>query len=861
MADVKGGDENETPNSSAATHSEWARDVLIRPSIPPLPAWIILGLVGLVIGLTINYAKTAVDLAALQDCENGQSLEPQDAGYISERWAWTTLFVVTIAALFAGWSPIFRREQKRVRIWAPRILGALVFALGWWWALSVLKTIPPAEANLLAQHVFGAFAGSLALIAANAVWRSMAFMGRRASWLTKSLQWIAGKFWKAPSWGLSAIDFALARPIAVLAGTKHNTLGGRYLRLGIWLSACLAVAIFAPAPWGLVGVVFGILIIFSVLRRWGWAEDDRAQHMFERGETPEDEYRIGFGQDLRDEAMTALVFIFLFIPLGLRQANAFELFATCETNGVVPGVLDWVWYFGAELAKAVPLVDWSEVYGVKNASPIIPQTGAGATAVFALRAALDLVLLTAVFQAVQLGMRLNEQDAAFFVTGKIDLLDPFKELAVFRALDNDLTSDQPLVTPDKQIPLAQWRLINGEQKRYASGRLRNIAVGAAPKGRAASAIFHDPGAQSAAFWMHAHQYPDDAVTIAQERLSGNAMDLRWALDACQFLLARSAPIQATQGLIALAARLSADARPDHVMTLAGALASSRDDETSDQKVGAVADAFRHDPHKHLAKLALTTGLPETPGYFAVVEKGKSFMMGSPEDEERWDGYDGREEPRHRVTFAHSFALARFALTFAEYDLFCDETGARRPPDQGWGRGRQPVINVSWDDICGEGGYLAWLNAKLGLTGRENAYRLPSEAEWEYACRAGTTTPFSFGETISTNQANYDGDYTYGSGAKGENRARTVAVHEFEPNALGLWQMHGNVWELCADRWHESYSGAPEDGSAWDTGESTDRVVRGGSWSGIPWSLRSAYRYGYDPDGRFIFQGFRLARTL
>ena len=170
----------------------------------------------------------------------------------------------------------------------------------------------------------------------------------------------------------------------------------------------------------------------------------------------------------------------------------------------------------------------------------------------------------------------------------------------------------------------------------------------------------------------------------------------------------------------------------------------------------------------------------------------------------------------------------------------------------------PVACVNWNDARA---YIAWLNGKVD----GDPYRLPSEAEWEYAARAGTTTPFAFGETISTDQANYDGNYTYGSGAKGVYRERTVGVEELEAsNGWGLRHMHGNVWEWVEDCWHDTYQGAPTDGSAWlseQNGNCDLRVVRGGSWYNYPRSLRSAVRDRFVPGDRDSSIGFRPARTL
>lgn len=239
----------------------------------------------------------------------------------------------------------------------------------------------------------------------------------------------------------------------------------------------------------------------------------------------------------------------------------------------------------------------------------------------------------------------------------------------------------------------------------------------------------------------------------------------------------------------------------------------------------------------------------------VVVPAGSFVMGSPEGEE---GGSGDEGPRRVVTIGYRLAVGRYAVTFVEYDAFCAATGRKRLNDMGWGRDLHPAINVSWEDAQA---YLEWLNGELGVSGSPSRYRLLSEAEWEYCCRAGTETPFSFGETISTNQANYNGNGTYGSGSTGEYRERTVPVGSLPANTWGLFEMHGNVWEWVEDRWHDSYAGAPADGSAWIAGEDERRVLRGGSWFDGPGVLRSAFRFRYTPGLRYGGDGFRVSRTL
>ena len=232
----------------------------------------------------------------------------------------------------------------------------------------------------------------------------------------------------------------------------------------------------------------------------------------------------------------------------------------------------------------------------------------------------------------------------------------------------------------------------------------------------------------------------------------------------------------------------------------------------------------------------------------------SFLMGSPGDEpERWS----TEGPQRRVSVP-PFAIGRTEVTFAEYDRFAMATGREQPDDAGWGRGDRPVINVSWEDAAA---YAAWLSAETG-----RSYRLPTEAEWEYAARAGTGTPFWTGDCIHTDQANYDGNSDYnGCGAKtGVFRRQTVPAGSLPANPWGLHEVAGNVWEWVQDCWHDDYEGAPAGAGARGEeggGDCARRVVRGGGWGFEPGGLRSAYRRWSYADVASYDLGFRLARDL
>jgi formylglycine-generating enzyme required for sulfatase activity/predicted Ser/Thr protein kinase len=233
---------------------------------------------------------------------------------------------------------------------------------------------------------------------------------------------------------------------------------------------------------------------------------------------------------------------------------------------------------------------------------------------------------------------------------------------------------------------------------------------------------------------------------------------------------------------------------------------------------------------------LTENLNGVPLEMVLVPSG-TFVMGSPEGE----GPDD-ERPQHQVS-VQEFYLGKYEVTQAQYRAVMGLAPSEFQGDN------LPVETVSWEDA------LKFCDKLSRLTGR--AYRLPSEAEWEYACRAGTTTAFAYGNTLSSTQANFDGRSPYGGAPVGVYREETTPVGSFQPNAFGLYDMHGNVWEWCLDMYHKNYVGAPTDGAAWLEG-SGPRVLRGSSWLGVGSSLRSATRDKLPSDNRFAAIGFRVA---
>jgi formylglycine-generating enzyme required for sulfatase activity len=229
----------------------------------------------------------------------------------------------------------------------------------------------------------------------------------------------------------------------------------------------------------------------------------------------------------------------------------------------------------------------------------------------------------------------------------------------------------------------------------------------------------------------------------------------------------------------------------------------------------------------------------------------SFLMGSPEDEpERLE----REGPQHEVTLG-SFFMAQTPITQAQWREVAGWQKLERdldPDPSNFKGANRPVEMVSWFDALE---FCCRLSQRTG-----QRYGLPSEAQWEYACRAGSTTPFHFGATLTPELANYNANHVYGNGPKGTYREQTVEVASFAANGWGLHDMHGNVWEWCEDHWHDSYNFAPGDDQPWHIPAAADdepRLLRGGSWGDPPRVCRSAFRYLIHPDFRFLVIGFRV----
>ena len=868
--------------------TRFLKDVITQPSIGPVSGWLIGGLIALVVYLTWTFAPGAAERADLPHGDDEAGVIPVWAGFVA-------IGVVSVLSISAGLEPYL----------SPR--------LGRWfgWLGRLVRPRPSDGLFRLGRRDLGFWIW----VTARFVWPFHLFYAVLLRIIGFGLFFI----WRAPSILLSFFDWTLARPIAWLAGA---TLRPWYLRYG-WLCALITAAGIGawvlPPPLGLYAAIAGIIAIVAVVRRWNWIERDREAFLAARVSDPKIE-RVGFAEDLRDEALISIVFLFVLVPLALRQVDlTYDAFGF-DPNAPITGTwlhqlllsmavpqdawiwefLDWVGYFGAELAKAVPLVDWSEVFHVANDSPIRVQSVLGSQILFSMRATLDLLLIAAVVQAIQVASRMRDQSAAFWA-GRLPILDPFAERRAFRVLFSSF-EPHPHIRLTDQPDLATF-------PRYERDRLVQISFGAGPEIAEKQKSLKDPTVREAGLIALAGQYPDDKSNEDLAHFIDNAPseDDGLVKTAARLIVEDPGPHSegALIGLLenadrATELRLAAirylprvlkptaaqntikhlhdilKSQPQAELWAHGALALAKIEARnkgmgdSEPLLRRLAGEMPQDNPADTMTVAYALGLTSddasdalaalfpTPSKQSVIRaiqsaRGKldavqslpagKFLMGSTSNDKRAYSF---ERPQHEVEVP-AFAIGVYAVTFEEYDLFCDLTDREKPRDFGRGRERRPAIDVSWHDAHA---YCDWLRAWTG-----EDWRLPSEAEWEYACRAGRETAYSFGDDETSLD---DHAWWYGN-----SEGRTHPVGEKALNAFGPYDMHGNVWEWCQDAWNVDYRELrrPDDGRPWLTGNRHFRVLRGGSWNNSPQYLRSANRIGVTLTNRDDDSGFRIARTL
>jgi formylglycine-generating enzyme required for sulfatase activity len=727
--------------------------------------------------------------------------------------------------------------------------------------------------------------------------------------------------WRAPSILLSSLDWLIARPVALLAGVRAIDLVGprfsrvvRYAILALWVGgAALAAIRFSGNP-ALIALAAGLLTSLGIVRRWMWIERDRKAFLVERGRGAH--LRVGFQENLRNEAIAALAGFFALVLMALHELDAahdaFDLAGAAAGGGEIT-LRSWLSFFAAEVVKPALFADWSDAWRAAPGSPIRPSSGPGAMLVFLLRAAIDFILLILLVQSVDMAVRLRRQKAQFRA-GELSALDPLSERPVFRTLAlhnphtrlrrlSDAVSNFP--TPASSYDESRLAEIVAGEEPALRALVSTEGEGTAPRTFPAAPAERDERARGAAMLALACRYPASPrlarllAAISSQTKAAETHRIR-----ALALLAESNSEAAEQPLLQAAlddevepsfrveavrdlgwlrrrgaagglSRLLAEANADPMLRIHAGLAIVKAGQHTEQTIDALKrllaiSQMRTDNGAILSSAYALALASMSVGGSAEAVQGEglalramktaagdldkmisipavAFLMGAPENE---TGAESNERPQRQVSLA-AFELGAFAVTFEEYDSFCEATGMEQAAAVRWGRGRRPVINASFEDAES---YCEWLSRWTG-----ERFRLPSEAEWEDACRAGTTTPFSFGETISTEEANYDGSVAYGNGPTGACRQRAIQVGSFRANAFGLFDMHGNVWEWCADAWRETYNGAPIDGAACIAGES-ERVLRGGAWNSPPVRLRSAARSKRDLAQRTNDIGFRVARS-
>lgn len=841
--------------------TRFIKDVIIRPSVGPSAAWVVVSLLGLLFWLTITYASNLVPESIPNEFDSAERAIPVWAGF-------GAIGVVSAIAIVIGLEPILSEP-------IGRLIGRLGHAL----------RIKPSH---ISRQGFRDFSPH--------EWVSEHFQWiftRTLIIVFSLLKYIARLIWRAPSLILSGIDWFLARPVALLAGV---TLRPFYLRYG-WLFAVLILASYfswrLQAPGGLISAIVGLTVILAIVRRWNWIEQDRLTFLAARKSDRSIE-KIGFSEDLRDEALVSLVFVFVLFPLMLRQVElAYDAFtidaASLASLGTFEEILLWTSFFGAELAKAAPLFDWAEVFDVASESPITVKTVRGAQVLFSMRVMLDILIIAAIVQSIQIASHIREQSQAFW-SYRLPILDPFIERKILRKLWRELQR-HPQVKPHRHSEVTSF-------PSYEYDRTIQIAFGVSRSNIEQSKSIRDPAVRQAALALLAVQHPNDSTNrmLAQlirnsdnDEILATAMSLIAEVPgehterALTFLASdRSRPNELRLEAIRQIGRLRITSASSELMKIlndnnssyivhvqAGLSLAKMGEDGAALKLRQLADiaGSTQSVMSISYALALTSNSQESDivtlfdksyekyvlraynsakGIHDVTKKipEGSFWMGSSQEDAR---SLPSELPRHEVGVP-KFQIGVYPVTIEEYDIFLDAVGETPPARDLFGSGpRNPAYEVSWHQALA---YCDWLRLWTG----EN-WRLPSEAEWEYACRAGRVTVYSFGDDISCIDK-----YAYYKGNAGD---RTSSVGTKLPNDFGLYDMHGNVWEWCQDVWNANYAlpRRPDDGSPWLKGNYDYRVLRGGSFASASDRLRSASRVGMEPTRQDDGVGVRLARDV
>lgn len=940
--------------------SHWAnfkRDVWEDPTIRPIAALLLTGLATLIGFLTHEYAR----LAATRE------------GVISAETGWSTITVVAVVTLVAAIEPAVMRRirdawhrsgQRAFLRWPAPLQLAAGGAAAFIGAFGKIPSVAWSLADYLFARVIAWIAGAtergkirryaqllivwfgLLGLALLAMQRGAPGVGLALTGAGFAIVLAVVRRW---SWFEADRDTYLIErggrrddtPSETLATQRQQTdaaLAGA--SLAVTIVGALAINAAMPLPliaWlgvATLAILFGLFLASALQRR----DADGAESAL----------RIGFREDLRDEALVSLLFLFALVPLTLelvQQASCGAgacAFIPNPPTGEIPTdpvqrTLAWLGFFGAELYKTAPFVDWSEVFHVANDAPIQPAEGEGVTplgaqVVFVMRAALDLLLLATVLQAVGIASRLREQESAFR-NNQLPILEPFaesRELARARqdmALELDLApatqhsivtfpnyeakrlkeliagedeTPQDLIKARPAVREAAAALLAAQHKgedtdRFLFDRVKDtntdadlrkwlgaVASGVAPaqsthteeqRAKLNERLF-DPIAAApvrAAAARRLGRLPADAESVRLLNAcltQADGADLGVGADAAVALVKLTPQDAALEANIrALITRLNAQAqhwsgaivgeRAFPVMGAAYALHRLGGKDIADafiaplRPIAARAAAIQIAPMSHAD--AASAAIADEMDQMVRIEPG-SFLMGTPENAEsdpEIQKFVRAEHPQRKIKVDRPFGIGRFPVTNREFAAFTATTG--RAPLAKADRTHHPAVDVNWHDA---NAYAHWLER---ITGER--YRLPSEAEWEYACRAGTATKFWWGAAGHKDEW----DAKWGN-LQDPNIGTTNEVTRYPPNPWGMWDMFGNVYEWCADQWRPTNADR-ENAEVWFASAENDlphrRVVRGGSWSFPPPKRVRSAAYRNEQSSTYVGTqyGFRLARTL
>ncbi len=694
-----------------------------RRSIGPIAAWLLIGLSTLVAFLTVEFSGNGVEAC------NG-TIEERASAEIPQFFAGSTVVLVFASLLIAATLPTV----------IPRIATGL-------------------------EHV-RARSGLSGLLARSALR-------------------ITGVFWNFASWVLSAVDYLLVHWVARLAGATHHNFYRRYAHLLAIFVPSAGAAWLLPIDRSLSSIValslscLPMVLVLAIVRRWSWIEEDRREYqLFQEHEAKT--WRIGFGEDLTDEALVALASLMIFIPLALSRAHdlAQDAFCVPATSGFV----DWGLFFGGELAKAIPFVDWAEVFKVENASDIAPASAFGAQLVFGLRAALDLVLLAALLEVFGILGRVFSQAEAFYGKPQLaQVLDPFDERRRFRALSNEakeddwtLQTEMPAIAafPRYSEQVLETRLLGRKREaRAADGAISASDVDLPPDS--------DPKVRLAALLLLLKQTQADISPETLGRLCLRAEETPFIRRVAFAALLNAKTDCAYQKAFDVAARLG--------------VLSSRANEPVEHYAALLPIMPR------LIATKLGFGLGVLPQMSTI--PGGSYTIGASEDDP-----DAHPDERGQTeVLLEAFRIGTCPVSESEWRVIELRTKKQNPAASDWETmassfvDLKPKTNIRFEDAAQ---YCQDLNEWLNqLTGNARSFTLPTEARWEAACR----------HSINTAAA--------------------------DPAASGLpHNMLSEHWEWCLDRYRpyrpqmdgrkRDWVGVPADGSP-RPGRSRRRVLRGG----------------------------------